>query len=71
MPDPTFDEEAGYADVVGLPGVAVVQNDAYFDSAHAYVATPTADTELVVLKSSLTGDTRRVTLAELKTLVTP
>jgi len=69
MPDPVFDAEASYADVVGLPGVAVVQADAYFDSERTYVAAATADTELVELRSSRTGSLRHVSLAELAVLL--
>jgi len=69
MPDPVFDAEADFAVVTGLPGVAFEQSDAYFDSATTYVATPTADTELVELKSTRTGSLRLVSIADLKNLL--
>lgn len=69
MSDPVFDANAPRAAVTGLPGVALEQGGAFFDSAHTYVASATADTELVELVSSRTGATRLVTLAQLAVLL--
>ena len=54
--------------VVGLPGVASIQDGKYYDSSGAEV-TPAVDTELVRIRNARTGAVRYVTLAALKTLL--
>lgn len=69
MADPTFDPDADAATVTGLPGVALEQDGAFFDSQLNYVAAATADVQLIELKSGRTGTRRLVTLAQLATLL--
>lgn len=64
----TFDPDAPYAVVIGLPGAAYEQDGVFFDSAQNEV-TPPADTELIELSSSRTGTKRLVTVAELGALL--
>lgn len=68
MADPTFDPDSDYAVVTGLPGVAFVQSDAFFDSAQAFVAAPPADVEFLELQSSR-GSPKLVSVADLATLL--
>lgn len=63
-----FDLATGHANIVGLPGVAYMQDGHYYNSAGAEVS-PAVDTEFVVLRSSRTGQTRLVSLAALSLLL--
>lgn len=65
----SYNSEDNHAIVVGLPGIAYVQDGTYYDSQGGEVASAPADVELIRLRNLRTGTSRLVTLEALAVLL--